>query len=51
LWPRHDIQIRKMNTCAKRFRHSGQRTIVCCGVWDAVQSDFVPVAATEEYPN
>lgn len=39
-----------MDTHAKRFRHARKRTIVCCGVWDDGRQDFVPVAATEEYP-
>ncbi len=43
-------EISEMHTYAKRFRHAGKNYIVCCGVWDDVQSDFLPVAATEEYP-
>lgn len=42
-------EVSEMHTYAKRFRHAGKNFIVCCGVWDDVQSDFVPVAATEEY--
>ena len=43
-------EINEMHTYAKRFRHAGKNYIVCCGVWDDVRPDFVPVAASEEYP-